>query len=105
MVSIKEFLSNSTTESVVDYATKKRASINNTSSAHLGLHSLEESDESIIYLIYSKDGVETNRTVHCGGGGGDKKKLKEKIIQFKLLIIYIHKYLLSNKWCMHDSLE
>lgn len=37
---------------------KKRASMNNTLSAHLGLHSLEESDESIIYLIYSKDGVE-----------------------------------------------
>lgn len=37
---------------------KKRASMNNTLSAHLGLHSVEESDESIIYLIYSKDGVE-----------------------------------------------
>lgn len=38
--------------------------------------------------------LKTNRTEHCRGGGG--KKLKDKIIQFKLLIINIHKYLLSN---------
>lgn len=59
MVSINEFLSNSTSESVdLIMLQKKRTSMNNTSSAHLGLHSVEESDESIIYLIYSKDGVE-----------------------------------------------
>lgn len=65
--------------------------MNNTLSAHLGLHSVEESDESIIYLIYSKDGVENKQ--NSALGGGVKKKIKEKIIQFKLLT------------SMHDSLE
>lgn len=45
--------------SVVDYTTKKkRASMNNTLKTHWGLHLLEESDESIIYLIYCKEGAE-----------------------------------------------
>lgn len=37
------------------YYQKKRASMNNTLKTHWELHLLEESDESIIYLIYSKE--------------------------------------------------
>lgn len=45
--------------------------------------------------------LKTNRTVHCRGGGL-KKKLKEKIKQFKLLIInvFTNIYVIVSDVCM-----